>query len=318
MPNILHSVTLAACMGVAAIPFPVQAEAPMLKTQAPGWYRAMVGDIEVTVLSDGTLPLTPAQLLKADPNRINADLRKNFLGAQVETSVNAFLINTGAKLVMVDAGTGGLFGPSLGKLLDNLRASGYRPEQVDEVYITHLHPDHVGGAAANGVPNFPNATLRADKRDVDYWLSEANMNAAPEGSRGFFRGAMAAVKPYQDAGRLRPFEGGGELVPGVRAQSTYGHTPGHTIYVVESKGEKLVLWGDLMHVAAVQFADPSVSIAFDTDSPPAAQHRQAAFADAAKGGHLVGSAHLSFPGIGRLAAEGQGYRFVPINYQAKP
>jgi glyoxylase-like metal-dependent hydrolase (beta-lactamase superfamily II) len=144
------------------------------------------------------------------------------------------------------------------------------------------------------------------------------MNAAPERSRRLFRGAIDAVKPYQDAGRLRPFEGGGELVPGVRAQSAYGHTPGHTIYVVESKGEKLVLWGDLMHVASVQFRDPTITIEFDSDSAPAAQHRMAAYADAANGGHLVGAAHLSFPAMGRLAAEGQGFRFVPINYQSKP
>jgi glyoxylase-like metal-dependent hydrolase (beta-lactamase superfamily II) len=161
MPNVLHSVTLAASLFTAALPFAAHAEAPMLKTQAPGWYRTMLGDFEVTVLSDGTYPLTPVQLLRADPNRISAALKRDFLPEAVETSVNAFLINTGAKLVMVDAGTGGLLGPSLGKLVDNLRASGYRPEQVDEIYITHLHVDHVGGVSANGTRLFPNATLRA-------------------------------------------------------------------------------------------------------------------------------------------------------------
>lgn len=317
MPKSFRPLVLAASLLAAIVPAAALAEAPMVKTQAPGFYRAMVGDFEVTVLSDGTLPLSPLQLLRAERQQVTDALKRNFLPEAVETSVNAYLVNTGTKLVLIDAGTGGLFGPRLGKLLTNLQASGYKPEQVDEIYITHLHPDHVGGVAVGGARAFPNATLRMDKRDADFWLNEANMAAAPQEAKGFFQGAMASAKPYQEAGRLRPFEGSQELVPGVRAQSTYGHTPGHTVYWVESKGEKLVLWGDLMHVAAVQFADPSVTIQFDTDSTPAAQQRIAAYADAAKNGYLVGAAHLAFPGLGRLqAGEGKGYRFIPINYSS--
>lgn len=317
MPMKLQPLVLAASLFAALIPATAGAEAPMVKTQAPGYYRAMLGDFEVTVLSDGTLKLHPLQLLRGDREQLAAALKRGYLPEAVETSVNAYLVNTGTKLVLIDAGTGGLFGPTLGKLLANLRASGYKPEQVDEIYITHMHPDHVGGVSANGARAFPNATLRMDKRDADFWLSETNMAAAPEQTKGFFQGAMASAKPYQEAGKLKPFEGSQELVPGVRAQSTYGHTPGHTVYVVESKGEKLVLWGDLMHVAAVQFADPSVTIQFDSESTPAAQHRAAAYADAAKNGYLVGAAHLAFPGLGRLqAGDGKGYRFVPINYSS--
>ncbi len=122
---------------------------------------------------------------------------------------------------------------------------------------------------------------------------------------------MMSVNPYQAAGKLRPFEGSTELVPGVRAQSAYGHTPGHTIYVVESKGEKLVLLGDLMHVAAVQFDNPGVTIQFDSDQPAAARQRQAVFADAAAAGYMIGAAHISFPGIGRLRKATAGLRRPP-------
>lgn len=300
--------------GAVAVPLAVRADAPLQKAQSAGWYRTMVGDAEITVLSDGTAKLPVLNLLKGDRTQVADALRRNFLGETVETSVNAFLVNTGGKLVLVDTGTGGTFGPALGTVRANLQAAGYRPEQVDEVYITHLHGDHVGGLMAGGQRAYPNATLRIDKRDVDYWLSEANMNAAPEQAKGFFKTAMATVKPYQDAGKLRTFEGSTELVPGVRAISAYGHTPGHTIYAIESKGEKLVLWGDLMHVAAVQFEDPSVTIQFDTDNAEAARQRIAAYQDAAKNGFLVGAAHLSFPGIGRLRAAEKGYVFVPANY----
>jgi len=313
----LPALILAAGLGLAAaVPLLSLADAPFARQQAPGFHRAMVGDFEVTVLSDGTLKLPIVQFLRGDAAQIREALRRSFLPDELETSVNTFLVNTGTRLVMIDAGSGASMGPSVGKLLANLRAAGYRPEQVDEIYITHMHGDHVGGLAADRARAFPNAVLRIDKRDTDYWLSEANMNAAPEEMRGFFRTAMAVVNPYAQAGKLRTFEGSTDLVPGVRAQSAYGHTPGHTVYVVESKGEKLVLWGDLMHVAAVQFPNPAVTIAFDTDNTQAAAMRAQAFADAARNGYLVGAAHLPFPGLGRLAAEGSGYRFVPLNYSS--
>jgi len=115
---------------------------------------------------------------------------------------------------------------------------------------------------------------------------------------------------------VKPFEGNTELVPGVRSTTSYGHTPGHTTYVVESKGQKLVLIGDLMHNAAVQFPDPGVTIQFDSDSKAALAQRKAAFAEAAKQGYWMGAAHLPFPGVGHLRSEGKGYKFFPVNYSA--
>lgn len=293
------------------------AAAPFAKTQAPGFYRMMLGDFEITALSDGTVKLPVKDLLNTAPGKVDAALKKAKIAYPVETSVNAYLINTGSKLVMIDAGAGALFGPTVGGLANSLKAAGYQPEQVDEIYITHMHPDHVGGLAANGVINFPNAVVRADKADADFWLSEANMKAAPKDAQGFFQGAQVSLKPYADAGKLKTFEGNVELVPGVRSWTSHGHTAGHSLYVVESKGEKLVLWGDLMHVAAVQFDDPAVTIKFDTDNKAAAKERAKAYADAAKHGYLVGSAHLSFPGLGYLRKNaGKGYTFIPVNYSS--
>src|SRR5262249_39194762 len=162
-------------------------------------------------------------------------------------------VNTGAKLILIDAGAGSLLGPSTGYLLSNLRASGYLPEQVDEIYLTHLHADHVGGLMADAQRAFPNAIVRVDKRESDYWLSEANMRAAPEDAKRFFQAATISLTPYMQAGKLLAFEGNTELTPGVHAQTAYGHTPGHTMYMIESRGEKLLLWGDVVHVAALQF-----------------------------------------------------------------
>lgn len=309
------SLAAAALLAIAPL---AHAAPPQPGGQAPGWYRMKLGSFEITALSDGTIDLHVEKLLTGTtPAKIDAALKRSFLSTPVETSVNGFLVNTGAKLVLIDAGSGALFGPTLGKLVANLEASGYRPEQVDEIYVTHMHPDHAGGlTTADGKAVFPNAVVRADANEGAYWLDPANIEKAPEAMKTFFKGAAASLKPYVDAGRLKTFTGGVELVPGIRAVPAHGHTPGHTVYVVESGGKKMVMWGDLMHVAAVQFPEPAVAMQFDTDSKAATPQRKKAYADAAKSGSYAAVAHVSFPGIGQLRAEGKGYRWVPVNYTA--
>ncbi|MDR6857943.1 MBL fold metallo-hydrolase [Variovorax guangxiensis] len=306
----------AACAWAAAwAPTTAQAAAPLAKEAAPGFYSVMVGDFQVTALSDGTVALPVDKLLtRTTPEQVKKTLARSYLQSPLETSVNAYLVNTGEKLVLIDTGAGGLFGPTLGKLAAHLKAAGYQPDQVDEIYITHLHPDHVGGLAVDGKPVFANATVRADKRDADYWLSQANMDKAPADAKDFFKGAMGSLNPYVSAGKFKPFDGDTDLVPGIKAKAAYGHTPGHSLYVAESKGQKMVFWGDLMHVAAVQFENPSITIQFDTDSRPAAAQRRKAYTEAAAQGYPVAGAHIPFPGMGRVRAQGNGYVWIPVNY----
>ncbi len=315
--NALSATAFAAALAfgaLAGVPAVSSAAAPLVKTQAPGWYRVMLGDFEVTALSDGTVDLPVDKLLHEPAARTTAALGKAFMGVPAETSVNAYLVNTGSKLVLIDTGAGALFGPTLGKLVANLQAAGYKPEQVDDVLITHMHPDHVGGLVANGQVVFPNATVHADKRDAAFWLSQANLDKAPAESKGFFQGAMASLNPYVAANKFQAFDGGGEVVPGVKAVASYGHTAGHTSYVVESKGQQLIVLGDLIHVGAVQFADPSVTIDFDMDGKGAAGSRAKVFGEAAKDGALVGAEHISFPGLGHLRAQGRSWQWIPVNY----
>jgi glyoxylase-like metal-dependent hydrolase (beta-lactamase superfamily II) len=306
---------IAAVAGSLFLVAGANAGAPMVKSAAPGFYRLALGDFEVTALSDGTIELPVDKLLThTTPAKVDKALARWYLKEPVETSVNGYLVNTGSKLVLVDVGAGKLFGPTVGKLVDNLKAAGYQPEQVDEIYITHMHADHIGGLMDGDKLVFPNAVLRADQHDADYWLSQANLDKAPEDMKEFFKGAMASLNPYIAAGKFKPFEGDTALVPGVTAKAARGHTVGHSIYVIESKGQTLVLWGDLIHVAAVQFAEPSVTIQFDTDPKAAAVQRKKAFADAARRGYWVAGAHLSFPGLGHIRTDGKAYGFVPANY----
>jgi glyoxylase-like metal-dependent hydrolase (beta-lactamase superfamily II) len=306
---------IATILAAGLIALPASAAAPMAKFSAPAFYRLMVGDFEVTALNDGTHGLPVEKLLThTTPEKVAAALAKAHLTSPVETSFNGFLINTGAKLVLIDCGAGSLFGPNLGHLLANLKASGYQPEQVDEIYITHFHPDHVGGLISDGQMAFPNAVVRADSAEAGFWLSPENMDKAPEDKKGFFKGAIASLNPYIAAGKFKPFEGAVELVPGVTSHPSHGHTPGHSSYLVESKGQTLILIGDLIHVGAVQFDNPSVTIAFDSDSKAAEAERKKQFAAAAKEGVMLGGAHLPFSGLGYLQARGKGYVWQPVNF----
>ncbi|OJH36218.1 MBL fold metallo-hydrolase [Cystobacter ferrugineus] len=317
MRTISRSATLAALLSVTGGLFtaPAQAAAPLVKTQAPGFYRMMLGDFEITALLDGTVTLPVVKdLTNVKPGRAEALLAAEFLTSSVETSINAYLINTGARLFLVDTGAGELIGPSAGQLVTSIRAAGYQPEQVDAVLLTHAHPDHSGGLVVAGKRVFPNARVYADKREVDYWLSSANAEKAPESLKPLFQEAKDSLTPYAEAGHLETFTGNTQLAPGLRTLESPGHTPGHTFYVVESQGQKLVFWGDVMHVAAVQFPEPSVSLQYDADSKAAAAQRAKAYAEAARQGYWLAIDHVSFPGLGHLRANGKGYTWVPANY----
>jgi glyoxylase-like metal-dependent hydrolase (beta-lactamase superfamily II) len=286
------------------------AQTPLSTEATPGWYRMQLGKFEITALADGTLELPVSTYLPMlNPGRTKALLARDYLSNTVPLTVNAYLVNTGAKLVLIDTGAGAsqMFGPRLGRLEVHLRASGYTPEQVDEVYITHLHPDHFGGLAREGRALFANAIVRAEAR-------EAAQHLAPSGDKEEPDSALAKFKPYVAAQKFLPFSGPTELTPGIRAVPAPGHTVGHTVFAIESEGQRLVLWGDLLQVAAIQFPVPSATFQFDWNARQSARQRQAQFAAAAKRGYYVAAAHLAFPGIGKLRAEGGGYRWVPVGH----
>jgi glyoxylase-like metal-dependent hydrolase (beta-lactamase superfamily II) len=318
MPTrVLRRASAALFLGLMSI-VSASAAAPQLRTQAPGYFRMMLGDFEVTALSDGVFEVQTGEVLTHATARSRDLLEGSFHGDAVGTSVNAYLVNTGERLVLIDTGAAMLFGPSLGHLLVNLAASGYRPEQVDTILITHVHPDHVGGLLAEGRIAFPNATVLADRRDADFWLSLSELDQAPASRKPFFEAATATIGAYAKAGKFKAIEGPALLFPGFRAIPAPGHTPGHTVYAVESRGQKLVVWGDLTEIAAIQFAEPTVTMTFDSDGPESVRARMQLYADAAQGRYLVAGSHLSFPGIGHVRAEGQAYSWVPIDYRSVP
>ena len=198
MKTILSSIRscLVACLAVALLPS-AGAQTAMSNSEPPGWYRMRLGQFEITALHDGTLQLPADKVFtKISSARIGSLLARAYLPNDVTLTVNAFLVNTGTKLVLIDTGTGTspMFGPKLGSLLANLRASGYSPEQVDEIYVTHMHTDHIGGLTRDGQASFSNATVRANVREADFYLSQSRMNALPPEEREDFESAMADVQ----------------------------------------------------------------------------------------------------------------------------
>jgi glyoxylase-like metal-dependent hydrolase (beta-lactamase superfamily II) len=286
------------------------------KTQIPGVYPFKLGDYTITALSDGTLPQDLHTLL-SNTNRTEIDrlLQKNFLTNPIEASINAFLIDTGDRQVLVDTGAGNFFGSKLGgKLQASLKAAGYAPSEIDTILLTHIHTDHSGGLVEGDRLVFPAATLYVNKFDVDFWFDRINA-ARSNVDEKYFDEAAKTVKPYADAGKLRSFSGMTEILPGIAAYPTPGHTPGHSCYVVESRGEIVEFWGDIVHFASVQLPKPEITVTYDVDKDAAAAQRKKQFARAEGSRLLVAGAHLPFPGVGHLRMADEGYVWVPVDYR---
>ncbi|WP_440412362.1 MBL fold metallo-hydrolase [Neorhizobium petrolearium] len=314
-----RSILKSALTGLVTAPFVAPsiafAKAPYAAVQAPGFYRLKIDSVEVTALSDGTVALPLAKLYTNTSEHDAQNVLKDaFLPEMVPTSVNAFLVNTRERLVLIDAGTGAYLGPSLGKLESNIEASGYNMDDIDDVVLTHIHTDHSGGLIRNGKRTFPNATLRVNEREAKFWLSAANAKAATGIVKQHFGEADQCVTPYVEAGKFETFADNAAPVPGLGSILYAGHTPGHSAITLEGGGQKIVFWGDITHGDILQFDEPGVAIEFDIDQKAAVAAREVAFRQAVDGKYLVAGAHIAFPGIGHVRKDSTNYDWLPINY----
>jgi glyoxylase-like metal-dependent hydrolase (beta-lactamase superfamily II) len=309
------AIVIAGFLGMSMVgPMTAQAGAPQHHDQAPGYYRLKVGDLEVTSLYDGagqfeTNWLSGTKAVMAD---ITNALQKqpHFLDA----SDSAFLVNTGKQVVLVDAGAGGWWGgEAFGRVGGSLRSAGYTPEQVDLVLITHMHSDHIGGLTTHdGKRVFANAEVYVAKAENDFWLSPEIAAKAPKEAQEFFQAAQAISAPYIKAGKWHTFSGSDEIAEGIKIVPLPGHTPGHTGYEFNSKGQKILFWGDIIHAARAQLKYPEVSAVFDIDPAAAVATRAKLLPILAEEDILVASPHLPFPGLGRLQKQGDAYSWAPV------
>ncbi|HEU6438684.1 MAG TPA: MBL fold metallo-hydrolase [Nitratidesulfovibrio sp.] len=291
--------------------------------QAPGFFRLPVNGVTVFALFDAHGKLDPAILHGAERKDIDALLEDAGIpaGQPATSNVNCFLLDAGARRVLMDTGAGAFFGARGGHLPANLRAAGYTPGGIDHVLLSHLHPDHALGLVdAAGAQVFPNASVHVSTPELDYWTSDATLAAAPEGRKAGLLALSKALAPYRDAGRLHTFAPGAAPladVPQVMSVDLPGHTPGHCGFRVTSGGAALLFWADIIHSTPVQFTRPEVSIDFDVDQKAAVATRLRLLPQVAAEGCWVAGSHLPFPGLGRVRARNggkDGYAWLPVNY----
>ena len=302
----------------AAILFPTVpalAHAPQARAQ-PSYYRYKLGTIEMTVVSDGTLEF-PAETLWGH----RADDARSLLASKFQSpnpvglQLNAIVVNTGGKLVMIDAGCGmrGKFQKTAGGLLGSLAAAGYAPGDIDLIVFTHGHADHLWGISdpKNASLLFPKAEFVATEAEVAFWNApQLTAKESPLLKPEITRANLKLASP-----RLRLIKAGTEVAPGVSTLDTAGHTPGHMSVLISSGSQQLLVTGDVVFDSAVSFLHPEWPVGFDLDAPMATKARIAFLDRAVTDKALVGGYHLPFPGFGHVVREGSAYRWLPADWQ---
>jgi len=259
--------------------------------QIPGVYRRRIGDIVVTAISDGYLDAVYEFIRGIEPAEAERILKEAYRPAPPRVSINCFVIHSAGRVALVETGSG-----------DKI--------SIDTIILTHMHPDHSNGLTDNnGAANFPDVELVVAERDVAHWHDDAAMARATERQRlRFFKWAREQVKPYMNRRRNAQ----GEVFPGVTALPLYGHTPGHTGYLVSSKGEQLLIWGDIVHMPDIQTRRPEVWMEPDVDGQAAIATRKRIMDQVATDRLLVAGMHMHFPGFLNLnRGTGGGYELVP-------
>ena len=316
--SVLTGATASAAAGFIGSSPRAAAKAPMLNTQVPAFYRFKIGSIEATVVSDGPLPIGPATRTFRGPSEAELGqlFAEHFLPTDnVVLDQNCLVINTGDQLVLFDTGMASVKRPGTqtGRLLTSLQQASIDPKDIDAVVLTHPHIDHSGGMVADdGSRNFPNAQVYMTQADFDFWMDDKRLGTPAEGS------ALTARKnlpPYRD--RIVFIKDGQEILPGVQAMQTPGHTVGHTVYMITSGGKTICNIGDVAH-HVVLFERPRIEVAFDTDSKQGAESRVKLFDMLAAQRIPLMVFHMPWPGIGQLARSGDGFRYVPSPMRLVP
>ena len=299
---------------------PSAAATPPAGRQTPGIYRYRVGTFELTALYDGIWyrPITDTFIRNAPFAEVEGALADAFMPAdKLTTPFTTLIVNTGKKLVLIDTGTGGQIAPSAGALRRNLAAAGIDAKAVDVVVISHFHPDHINGIKDkdNGVV-FANAEIMVPAAEWNFWMDDANMNAAPAEQKLAFRNPRRIFSDI--ARRVTRFQPGAEVAPGILTLAAPGHTPGHTVCSIHSGDQSLLVLGDTAQHPAVFARHPDWQAAFDIDGDAAVATRKKLFDRAAADRMLVTGYHFPFPACGHLIKTASGYEHIPVEWQLVP
>jgi glyoxylase-like metal-dependent hydrolase (beta-lactamase superfamily II) len=296
---------------------PAAAEAPQAGKQTPGVYRYKIGSFELTALYDGIWyrPITDKFIRNASFTEVEHALDAAYMPHdKLETPFTTLIVNTGKKLILIDTGTGGQISPTAGMIGDNLAAAGIAPKAVDQIVISHFHPDHINGIKdKNNALIFPNAEIMVPAPEWAYWMDDANLNTAPADLKLTF---LNQRRIFSDiAPRVTRFDPGKEVSPGIVPLAAPGHTPGHTVFAIHSGDQSLLVLGDTAQHPAIFARHPNWQAAFDVDGAAAVATRKTLFDRAAADRMLVTGYHFPFPACGHLVNTAGGYEHVPAPWQ---
>lgn len=271
-----------------------------------------IGDLLVTALNDGYFETPMPNIIRRVPVACAEEMQRRALrcGERPRVTHIMYLVRApGRAPVLIDAGMGDAWGPTMGWMPEALRSLSISPADIGTILLTHLHLDHAAGLTNDaGMPLYPNAEIVVAKRETDYWLDEGTASRAAADQRMWFDGARKAMAPYRN--RTRTFEGG-EVLPGITAVSLPGHTPGHTGYRLDGGSRSLLVWGDIVHLPQVQAAEPEAGVVFDVDGDEAVRTRRRMLGEASTDRLLVAGMHTEFPGLANVIREEEGFRIVP-------
>jgi glyoxylase-like metal-dependent hydrolase (beta-lactamase superfamily II) len=312
------TVTLATVMGEFSWTRVAYAEAPMAGKQAPSFYRYKVGDFEVSVVADGVikLKLPPTFVSNVKPEDVKAALAANFLDTEIfNNTYTPIVVNTGKNLVVIDTGFGeaGIETTkgTAGNFLNNLAAAGIDPKAVDTVIISHFHGDHVNGLLRKDASvSFPNAAIKVPAQEHKYWMDDGEMSKATGNQRmeGLFKTNRRIFGNPEIAKRVQPYEAGKEIVPGITAVATNGHSVGHHSQIVSSGGKSLFVQGDVTHVPYLFARNPGWHLMFDQDPQAAEATRRKVYDMLAAEKMMVQGFHYPFPAVAYIEKTPTGYR----------
>jgi len=288
------------------------AAVPKASMQGPGVYRSKLGDFQLTALYDGTwfLKIDDEFVRNAGLADVNKALAAAFLPPRVlPISFTILLINTGSKLVMIDAGTAGQVADTAGVMMDNLAAAGIQPAAIDTIVISHFHPDHIDGLKTkDGEKVFPNAEILVPEPEWNYWMDDGEMSRAPNRIRVYF---LNARRIFGDIGNeVRRFKPGAEIAPGITSIPAFGHTPGHTAFAVASRNQSVLVMSDTVRNPYLFARHPDWQPLFDMDGPMAVKARRQMLDRASADRMLVEAYHFPFPASGHIVRNGKGYELV--------
>jgi glyoxylase-like metal-dependent hydrolase (beta-lactamase superfamily II) len=292
------------------------AKAPKLNTQTPYWHRFVLGDAEVTVVSDGPLPLGPPKgtFVGVSDDEVKKMLTDNFLDPEnVVLEQNSPIVNTGDKLILFDTGMGTskAFGPTTGRQQKSMSEAGIKPGDIDAVVCSHAHIDHIGGlVGADDKPLFPNAQVYITQSDFDFWTDEGKLGSP---LKDFVIHARKNLMPVRD--RIVFIKDNQEFLPGVTAIAAPGHTVGHTIFMVSSKGKSFAFLGDLTHHPVLLLEKPRMQFSYDSDPKQAADTRVKLLDTIAANKTPVMSYHFAWPGYGHIGKTSEGFHYYPSAMQ---